>query len=395
MNAIINISKASGKITAPPSKSMAHRLLICAALCNGFSKIYNIELSQDILATLDCISAFGATYKINDDYIEINGINFNSVNCKVTANCRESGSTLRFFIPLALLTGTEVTLSGSEYLFSRPLTVYEEIFKQDNIDCSLHKNKIVLNGILKSREYFVPGNVSSQFISGLLFALPLLKNSSKIIITKNIESRSYINLTISALKKFGVNAQWLSDNEIFVEGGQKYSPCNVFVEGDYSNAAFFEALNVFGGDVLIEGLNENSLQGDKIFYDYFNKIVNGYNEELDLSNCPDLAPVLFTVAAFKGGAVFSNTARLKIKESNRAECMAKELEKFGAKLIIEENKVTVLNTKLHKPNEILNSHNDHRIVMSLSVLCTMFGGTIIGAEAVNKSFPQFFNLLKN
>ncbi len=394
MNAIINISKASGKIVAPPSKSMAHRLLICAALCKGLSKIYNIELSQDVLATLDCISAFGANYVIKDNYIEINGIDFNSVNCKVTANCRESGSTLRFFIPLALLTGNEVTLTGSEYLFSRPLYVYEEIFKQDNINYSLYKDKIVLNGNLKSREYYIPGNVSSQFISGLLFALPLLENSSKIIITKNIESRSYINLTISALKSFGVNAKWLSRNEIFIEGGQNYLPCNVTVEGDYSNSAFFEALNVFGNNVLIEGLNENSLQGDKIFYDYFNKITTGCNKDLDLSNCPDLAPILFTVAAFKGGAEFINTARLKIKESNRAECMARELEKFGAKLIIEENKVTVLNSTLHKPNDILNGHNDHRIVMSLSVLCTLFGGTIIGAEAVNKSLPQFFNLLK-
>lgn len=388
MIAEIHKSIANGSVIAPPSKSMAHRLLICAALSGGISTIKNVDFSQDISATVDCLKALGAKVDIFDDYVKVCGTDFTKTDDVIVASCRESGSTLRFLIPIMLLSGKKCKLTGNEYLFTRPLSVYEDICKQCGIYFEKGNNYIYLDGKLKSGVYSIPGNISSQFISGLLFALPKLSGSSKIIITGNFESRSYIDLTVEALKIFGIDIEF-SDNEIFINGNQNYNACDAAVEGDFSNAAFFEAFNSLGGNVKINGLNFKSLQGDKVFFDYFKKLENTM-PILDISDCPDLGPILFVLAAYHNGAVFTGTARLSMKECDRGVAMKTELEKFGAKLLINDNSITVVKSSLHKPNEILKGYNDHRIVMALSVLLSKFGGVIDGIQAVSKSFPNFF-----
>jgi 3-phosphoshikimate 1-carboxyvinyltransferase len=397
MKAVIKPSKAEGTVFAPPSKSMAHRMLICAGLSKDKSVVKGIAPSQDVLATLDCLEALGAVYKYENDSVEITGIDMDQIKkggSKTVLNCRECGSTLRFFIPIALLAGTEIEFRGSSTLMSRPLSVYEEICAQKGYLFKRDDGKIIVKGELDSGEYTVKGNISSQFISGLLFALPNLSGDSYIKLIPPVESRSYIDMTIQALKEFGVDALWQDDYTIFIRGNQKYAGKNVSVEGDYSNAAFFEALNLAGGSVEVKGLKKDSLQGDRVYSEYFDMIRKG-NAVLDISNCPDLGPVLFTAAAICGGAKFTGTDRLKIKESDRGECMRRELSKFGIEVTCGDNNIVVHGGKIVKPKENLSGHNDHRIVMALAVLLTVTGGVIDGAQAVRKSFPDFFDRLRD
>lgn len=394
MKAIIRPSKAEGRVAAPPSKSMAHRMLICAGLAKGESCVEGIASSQDVLATLDCLEALGASYKYDGECVKIYGIDLSGKFEEMTLNCRECGSTLRFFIPIALLTGARTKLCGSETLMKRPLSVYEEICQQDGFLYEKKENTLTVLGKLKARNYAVKGNISSQFISGLLFALPLLKEDSKITLIPPVESRSYINMTISALEKFDVKVLWQDENTLVIPGGQTYRAKEVQVEGDYSNAAFFEALNLAGGRVEVTGLSEESLQGDKVYKELFSKLKES-QEIINIENCPDLGPVLFAAAALCGGGRFTGTRRLKIKESDRGEAMKEELKKFGISVEIEENSITVLPGSLKTPDQELNGHNDHRIVMALSVLASLTGGTINEAEAVRKSFPDFFQKLKD
>ncbi len=392
MTATFKPSSARGTVFAPPSKSMAHRLLISAGLSAKKSTVRGVAPSQDVLATLDCLKALGADFCYENDTVTISGIDISSVPDGAVLNCRECGSTLRFFIPIALLCGKKITFIGSEKLFSRPLGVYEEICKKQGILFSLKKDSLTVCGTLKSGDYAIRGDISSQFVSGLLFALPLLKESSTLTLIPPVESRSYIDMTVSALSQFGVKAKEKAKNVFEIGGLQSYLPQDITVEGDYSNAAFLEALNTVGGDVRVLGLDKNSLQGDKVFFDYFERLSSA-DEVLDISNCPDLGPVLFAVAAVKGGGSFCGTARLKIKESDRAEAMKTELSKLGVDVTVGENTVTVASSGLKPPKEALFGHNDHRIVMALSVLLSVTGGSIYGAEAINKSFPDFFDKL--
>lgn len=394
MRVRIEKSIASGILDAPPSKSIAHRLLICAALSEGVSHIKNLEGSQDILATMDCLKSLGAKIKFEDNSAMVEGINISDIKDECELNCRESGSTLRFFIPIVLLTGKKATLYGSETLFQRPLTVYEEIFKKENIKYTKTNNSITLKGKINGGFYKLQGNISSQFISGLLFALPLVDKDTTINIIPPIESLSYINLTVQALKDFGISIQWKDERTLFIPGKQKYKANNIVTEGDYSNTAFFEAMNILGSSVDIRGLNEASIQGDKAYERYFPMIERG-TPTINISDCPDLGPVLFALSGARSGGVFTGTRRLKIKESDRAAAMAEELDKFGISVRVMEDTVIVYPNEFHAPTGILNSHNDHRIVMALTVLLMLTGGEIEGAEAVNKSFPDFFSRLNN
>lgn len=393
MKITINKSLAKGTIIAPPSKSMAHRMLISGGLSEGKSIIHKIAPSEDILATLDCLEALGAKYTYDGYTVEIYGIGKNPLSPKDTLKCRESGSTLRFFLPLCMI-GEKITLTGSEKLLSRPLGVFEELCKNQNILFENSGKEITIKGTLKSGDYEIPGNISSQFITGLLFALPLLSGDSLIKIIPPIESLSYINLTLEALAEFGINIKWQDQNTLYIKGNQEYQPREVTVEGDYSNTAFFEALNFVGGNVKIEGLNPKSIQGDRVYAELFKKLDKG-TPTIDISDCPDLGPILFSVASVKNGATFTGTKRLKIKESDRSTAMASELLKFGVEAQIEDDKVKIFPKNFHKPTEVLYGHNDHRIVMSMSVLLTLTGGTIEGAEAVKKSMPDFFQNLEN
>ena len=392
MKVKITPSKLCGEVLAPPSKSMAHRLLICAGLSKGESRIWGVAPSEDMKATMDCLKALGAEIEYDGENAEIRGIDFEKVN-KALLSCRECGSTLRFFVPIALLFGKEINFSGSERLFSRNMSVYETICKEQGMRFELSKDGLLVCGKLKSGIYEVRGDISSQFISGLLFALPLTSGDSEIRILPPIESRPYIDMTISALSSFGIKAEFTDENRIAIKGNQEYRERELTVEGDYSNAAFFDALNLVGGDVSVTGLEPVSLQGDRVYKNLFKKIKNGA-AEIDLSDCPDLGPICMALAAECGGAKFTGTRRLRIKESDRCKAMAKELLKFGVKSDIKDNEMTVFPSDIKAPKEVLSGHNDHRIVMALSCLLTKYGGEIDGAEAVSKSLPDFFPRLQ-
>lgn len=390
MNVLIKKSKASGEVSAPPSKSMAHRMLIGAGLAKGKSVIRGISGSEDMKATVDCLCALGAKCEISGDVVTVTGADVKNLPENPHLECRESGSTLRFFIPLCLMSGdSEVKLSGSEYLFSRPLNVYEEICKKQEIEYTPQVGGLRLKGTLKSDNFRIKGNISSQFISGLLFALPLLGDDSTITLIPPVESLSYINLTIEALKLFGVEIKWQDEKTLYIKGNQSYKAVDATVEGDYSNAAFFEALNFIGSEVQVKGLSEESLQGDRVYKKYYPALLKG-TPTINISDCPDLGPVLFALAGALQGGVFTGTRRLRLKECDRAEAMAEELGKFGVAVTVREDSVVIYPHDFHAPKEILKGHNDHRIVMALSVLCTLTGGEIEGAEAVRKSMPDFF-----
>lgn len=383
MKVIIKNKPLAGKINAPPSKSAAHRAIIAAALSCGSSRIENIALSEDIKATAAAVNKLCADVEFSDDGLLITG-GKSKAPSDIFAN--ESGSTLRFLIPLCL-DGRERVITGAKRLFARPLNVYEEIFKTDNVEYFKGEDFIKLKGRLKGGEYKVPGDISSQFVTGLLFALPTAECDSRITVTGEFESKSYVLMTLDTLKRFGIEVDF-SENEFFIRGNQTYKPTDLTVEGDWSNAAFFEALKLFGSRVEVLGLDVTSIQGDRVCADYFEKIKKG-DAELSLKNCPDLAPILFVAAAEYGGAYFTDTKRLRLKESDRALAMAKELGKMGVSVQVNENSVTV-GGGLTAPNAVLCSHNDHRIAMALSVALTKYGGEIEGAEACKKSMPDFY-----
>jgi 3-phosphoshikimate 1-carboxyvinyltransferase len=301
---------------------------------------------------------------------------------------------LRFFIPICLLADSKIKLLGSERLLQRPLNVYEDICAEKGMFFMHNENEVEVCGPLKAGVYKLAGNVSSQFVTGLLFALPLLQQDSRIEITPPVESRSYINMTVSALDMFGVRVYWEDENTLVIPGNQEYGAKEVTVEGDYSNAAFLDALNLFGGEVKVGNLATNSLQGDRMYTAMYDRLKVS-KPELNLSDCPDLGPILFAVASALDGGVFTGTARLRIKESDRATVMAEELKKFGVNVVVKEDQVVVDGGNLSEPLEELYGYNDHRIVMSMAVLATIKGGTISGAQAVNKSFPDFFEKISS
>ncbi len=410
MRVKIGKGKACGTVQAPPSKSMAHRLLICAGLAEGKSVIHGIAPSEDVLATIDCLHALGIRCELERDTAVVYGRRLRELyrdtaaeekieepqgaeNPERTLICRESGSTLRFFIPICLTVGGKTAFYGSGRLMERPQSVYRKICEEQQISFCQNEKGILTEGRLQAGDFSLAGNISSQFISGLLFALPQLEADSTIRIQPPVESRSYIEMTLSALASFGIRAGWKDKNTLYVKGRQKFMPQEITVEGDYSNAAFFEALNVIGGQVSIGNLNENSLQGDRVYKRLFEELKQRNKTEINISDCPDLGPILFTVAAAAGGGTFSGCRRLKIKESNRGEVMASELKKFGVQVHVGEDEVVVENTGIYPPETMLDGHNDHRIVMSCAVLLTLTGGEIQGAEAVTKSFPDFFEKL--
>ena len=392
MKAVIRPGAARGTVAAPPSKSMAHRLLICAALAEGESLVRGVDRSEDVLATADCLSALGASLAWNGSGVTVRGFDPRR-SAPAVLRCRESGSTLRFMIPLCLLSGSPMRLEGSETLLSRPLSVYEDLCRGRGLQLARESGGLLACGRLSPGEYAVPGGVSSQFVSGLLFALPLLDGDSVIRLVPPVESRSYLDLTLQALNDAGVRAAWQDENVLSVPASA-YLPLDTAVEGDYSNAAFFEALNCAGGDVQVTGLRADSLQGDRVYRECFRRLREG-PAQIDLADCPDLAPVLFAAAALCSGAVFTGTRRLRFKESDRGAVMAQEMAKFGVCLELEENCITVPACAVRAPAEPLDSHNDHRVAMALSLLCTRTGGEIRGAEAVRKSFPDYWDRLRS
>ena len=390
MKVKINKSIACGTISAPPSKSYSHRYIIASLLSNKENILHNVSLSDDIMATLECVKTFGAEYEVKEDSITI--FPNKEITINPVFNCHESGSTLRFFIPIALLKYSKSTFVGSAKLLSRGIDVYKEIFKNQDIVIETYEDKIIVSGSLRGGEFYVPGNISSQYISGLLFALPLLKEDSVIHIIPPIESSSYIEMTLDVLKKHNIKIK-KEGNSLFIKGNQVYKCKEFNIEGDYSNAAFLDVYNYLNGNVKVVNLNENSLQGDKIYRKHF-ATLKEKNAIIDISSCIDLGPVLFTFACINKGATFIGTKRLTLKESNRVDDMVEELRKVNANIEIKDNEVIIYESALNASKVPFNSHNDHRIVMSLSMLSSLFSIEIDGAEAIRKSYPNFFEDLK-
>lgn len=389
MRAVFQPCRLSGKIDAPPSKSMAHRYLIGAALSGEACTLSGVDYSEDILASIDCLRALGCTVDVQDDRVRVLADHFLSPDAeKPVLCCRESGSTLRFFIPLALCIGKPVILRGSARLLERPLAVYETLCRERGFRFEKSADSLTVCGNLSPGTYKVRGDSSSQFLSGLLFALVFLGGESVIEVVPPFASRPYVNLTIAALRSFGADVSFTDEYIIAIRKARLHAYSGR-IEGDYSNAAFLDAFNCLGGTVEIGNLRADSLQGDRVYQMYFPQIVS-VTPTLDLSDCPDLAPVLIALAALQNGAVFTGTDRLRAKESDRGEAMREALIQLGGGLEIGENRITVPKQNLRYSGNPLSGHNDHRIVMACAVLLSQTGGEITGVEAVRKSYPHFF-----
>ena len=361
---------ANGRITAPPSKSVSHRALICSYLAGGGS-ISNLADSADIRATRGALSAL------------------ESGGC---LDCGESGSTIRFLIPLCLTDGKKHTLCGTRRLFERDLSVYEQLCRERGFMFEKTDSSVTVCGKLDGGVYRVRGDISSQFITGLMLALPLTGKACRIEFTTAAESMPYILLTAGVMKSYGVTVT-ADEYGIDIPADARYTPCDYTIEGDWSNAAFFDALNLLGGEVEICGLDTESIQGDKIYREYFEEL-NECAPLTGISDYPDLAPILMAMMAAKHGGTLCGTHRLKIKESDRGAAMAEELAKFGVTVIVNEDSITV-GRGIHAPGCELDGHNDHRIVMALATLCTVTGGVIRGAQAVGKSLPEYLEMLRS
>ena len=405
-------SQTAAVITAPPSKSMAHRAVLCAGLARGISNIHNLSYSQDIKATLAGVAQAMAKVQCGPTGARIEGRGGFATLVK-PVYCGESGSTLRFFIPVFSLTGQQVQFTGAGRLFDRPMGVYQDIFDSQRIRFTQTAQDITIKGAVSPGEFTIPGNVSSQFISGLLFALPTLYKDSVIHITPPFESRSYVELTLGVMEDFGVRAFWSEEepDTLVIPGGQRYHNRDYTVEGDYSQAAFFAVLGAVRGGVALTGLRPDSRQGDAAILDILERCGAAITREkdsirlqaseltateIDLADCPDLGPILMVLGCFcRGTTRIKNAGRLRLKESDRIAAMEEELRKFGARISSTENEVTVEGGPLSIPG-LLHGHNDHRVVMSLAVcaLCAGYRVTIEDAQAVNKSWPDFFTVLE-
>ncbi len=400
--------KKESEITIPASKSLSHRALICAALANGTSTITNLVENDDTIATIECLKLLGAKFTREEDKLIVEGINdFNNYQGEVI-DCHESGSTLRFLIPIFANSGKECNFTGRGKLMERPQTVYEPLFESFYLeDKVLH-----VLGKLSSGNYQIAGNISSQFITGLLFVLPLLEGDSVIDIIPPFESASYVDLTMDVLEVAGIEIE-RNGLQIKIKGNQQYSPFEYCVTGDDSQAAFFAVESLVGNKTItVHGLAHDSHQGDHIIIDLVKQfggkaieIEDGYifssgqlqATNVDLGNCPDLGPALFALATqAEGTSTFTNVARLRIKESDRVAVMEQELRKLGCKISSDENNVYITGkTSIEGCND-LNGHNDHRVVMSLSALasCSKEPLIIDDAQAINKSYPDYFKDLK-
>ncbi|MDE5619514.1 MAG: 3-phosphoshikimate 1-carboxyvinyltransferase [Ruminococcus sp.] len=399
MDIKITPSRLKGKVEIPSSKSVAHRALICAALAGGKdeeSVIGGISWSKDIEATVNSMSALGAGFvAVQHDSMTQHVFGLKNKPQKAVVDCNESGSTLRFIIPVAAALGIETEFHGRGRLPQRPIDIYVRELGKHGITFDYHNTMpFTMLGQLQSGVYKIEGNVSSQFITGLLFALPLLDGEAEIVMKSHLESRQYVDITIDVMKRFGVTVDETEDG-FRVKGNQTYKPHNEKIEGDYSQAAFFYVANALGSSVTLGNLNHDSVQGDKKVLD----IIEGmcYNGNIgsfraDCSDIPDLVPVLAVLASFGSGeSVIYNAERLKIKESNRLETTAALINNIGGNAEVTDDGLIIRPTGTMYGGTV-DSFGDHRIVMAAAVAATKTDGNVIikGAEAVEKSYPDFF-----
>ena len=413
----IKPSILNGTIEIPPSKSYSHRAVIAAALAeNGKkSKIDNLKFSVDITTTTDIMENWGAEIERFESALEIIGNGGKVVPRDKYVQCNESGSTIRFLIPVGITSENELVFDGKGKLVDRPLDSYYKIFKEQGLKYETTGGKLPLtvNGKLKPGNYEIDGNISSQFITGLLYALPLLEEDSKLIINKNLESKGYVDLTLEILKLAGIEIVNNDYKSFDIRGNQTYKPFDYIVEGDYSQVAFWIVAGIISAnrdnEVKCLHVNKNSLQGDReiieivtrmgakleIFDDYV--IVKPSKTKgtiIDISQCPDIGPVLTVLAALSEGETrIINGERLRIKESDRITSIKTELNKLGGNVSEEGDSLIIQGVEGFRGGVTVNAWNDHRIAMSLAVASTRCEKEIIleEAESVRKSYPHFWD----
>ena len=402
---IIKSDKLVGELSPPPSKSVLHRYIIASSLAKGVSKIENISFSEDIIATIEAMKKLGAKIEQKENYLLIDGSDtFKNLNENIEIDCNESGSTLRFLFPLSIVEENKVLFKGRGKLFKRPMTPYFENFEKYKIKHSyIDENKILLEGKLKAGIYEIDGNISSQFITGLLFSLPLLEGESKIIINGKLESSNYIDISLDCLSKFGIKIINNSYQEFIIGGNQSYKVGNYRTEADYSQAAFFLVANAIGSKIRINDLSEDSLQGDKKIIDYISEIDNWNSKDtliLDGSETPDIIPILSLKAVVSGKKIeIVNIKRLRIKESDRLKATVEELSKLNFDLIEKKDSILINsreNFKVNKNEKVvsLSAHSDHRIAMMIAIAATCYDGEILldNLDCVKKSYPNFWEV---
>ncbi len=395
----IRPAKLAGKITAPPSKSMAHRAVICAALAGGESTIRGVDYSDDILATMGAVRALGAEITPVGDTLTVQGIGGRAPRQGTAlVDCNESGSTLRFCIPIFAALGCPAHYVGRGNLGKRPLAPYYGIFDAQGMPYRKREDTLDLwvEGKLAPAVFSLPGDVSSQFISGLLFALPLLGEGAAVRVTGELESRQYLDLTLAAMADFGVEVRNREHREFTLGERCAYTPCGYTVEGDYSQSAFFAVANALGSSVEVGNLRADSLQGDKAALDILARMGAGQGRlratEIDASGCPDVIPVLALAAALAQGTTrIVRAGRLRIKECDRLSATAQELNALGAN--IEEGPDSMTITGVEKlRGGCVWSHNDHRMAMMLAIAATCCEEPVLlkDPECVSKSYGHFF-----
>lgn len=393
MDIKISPSVLRGNLSIPASKSCAHRAVICAALADGVSTLSGITMSKDIEATISSMTALGASFEINGDIVTVKGIS-GRIDGTAEIDCNESGSTLRFIMPVAASLGVKSVFIGKGRLPQRPIDIYKRELKNHGITFHTEEMPYEISGVLTGGKYEIEGNVSSQFITGLLFALPLAKEDSEIIMTSHLESRPYVDITIDILRRYGIEISE-TENSFLIKGNQKYTPYDEHIEGDYSQAAFFFVANALGSDVNILNLKEDSVQGDKAITDIIadtlkNGSVTGY--KADCSDIPDLVPVLSVLGAYGNmPSTIYNAERLRIKESDRLAACADMLNNLGGNVTVTSDGLEILPTNGLNGGTI-DSYGDHRIVMAAAIAALNCKGDVIikGAEAAEKSYPTFF-----
>lgn len=396
MDVRIHPHRLAGTVTPPPSKSAAHRLLLAAALADGVSTVKNVALSQDIEATLRCMEALGAAWERQGaDTLRVRGIGQERRRFPELPHfdCGESGSTLRFLIPLALAVAGGGVFTGRGRLMERPQEPYFALFDEKGISYERKDDVLTVRGTLAAGEYRLAGNVSSQFFTGLLFALPLLDGPSTLLPTTELESRSYIAMTRSALAHAGVT---VSGEEAFAVSPSAYRSFEAAVEADWSQAGFWYAARFLGNPIALSGLDEHSAQGDRVVAAIFERFQAAGEESVDMSDCPDLLPPLAVMAARRRGTThFVHAARLRMKESDRLATTSALLRALGVPVEEKPDGLSVSGVPAFTGGTV-DGANDHRIVMAAAIAATASGAPVLihGAEAVRKSYPSFWEEYK-
>ena len=419
MKVKIKPKKLGGTIPIPPSKSYSHRAIIAAALATSnkdkeVSRIDNLKYSVDITTTTEIMENWGANIEIGEDFEIIKG-NSGIVNPKDEyTQCNESGSTIRFLIPIGLSNNNKIVFDGKGKLVERPLDSYYKIFDEQGIKYSNNNGWLPLNvdGQLKPGKYEIEGNISSQYITGLLYALPLLNGDSELKINKTLESKGYIDLTLEILEMSGIKVENNNYKSFFIKGNQKYNPFDYVIEGDYSQVAFWIVAGILGSEIKCLHVKKESLQGDReiieivqrmganveIFDDYIIvKPSQTYGTVIDISQCPDIGPILTVLAALsKGETKIINAERLRIKESDRITSIKTELNKLGANVEEVGDSLVINGVERLTGSTELSAWNDHRIAMSLAIASIKCDGEIVidEAESVKKSYPHFWEDFK-